>query len=209
VNIKKVTSLEPQISWRDNYPPYEQAMEWIKNGGQPQFVPDSIPGAVEPAGPYRPPQPVSYDTWRPQAPLPPPAKGEPKSLRIIYESFTSSGAEEWQKWHFFETRPGNAIDTCSESTFSVDNAPVYNGFDPPWIDVKKPFRPRGYEKDCTFVGLNGKGPSRDVGWLHCPDRPAIMCLEDPQKDDGESAWKVCEKGEWWRDRIPVGYCDWS
>jgi hypothetical protein len=187
-------------------------MEWIKNGGQPQFVPESVPDTVEPAGPYQPPQPVSYDTWRPQAPPAAPgapAKGEPKSLRIIYESFTSSGAEKWQKWHFFETTPGKDIDPCSGSTFSVDDAPEYSAFDPPWINVKKSFRPQGYAEDCTFEGLNGKGPSGDVGWLHCPERPAIMCLEDRQKSGGESAWKVCDKGEWWRDRIPVGYCDWS
>lgn len=43
--------------------------------------------------------------WQPGSPSAPPVKGKPNNLQIIYESFTNTGAEQWQKWHFFEARP--------------------------------------------------------------------------------------------------------
>jgi hypothetical protein len=75
--------------------------------------------------------------------------------------------------------------------------------------VNKSFRPSGNTQDCSLDGLNKKDPSGDVGWLYCPERPAIRCLEDPKKAKGRNAWKSCEKGFWTRDRIQVAFCDWE
>ncbi|KAJ4375390.1 hypothetical protein N0V83_002477 [Neocucurbitaria cava] len=202
-----------QKNWRDNYPNYDKAMESIKNGGPPLFKPGDIPSDVQQAEKWSPPKPASYATFTPQSDSAPsdPPKGAPKSLQIVYETFVSEGAESWQKWHFFEGVPRQAVDTCSDKVlFSVDNAPPPNGYDPPWINVKNhSFRSSGYAEDCRFDGLDGKGPSGDVGWLYCPERPAIMCVEDAKKSGGKDAWKNCDKGLWTRDRIPVAYCDWE
>lgn len=141
-------------------------MEWIKNGGQPPFVPDTIPDEVQPAGDWQIPRPVSYETWQPQAPV---AVGEPKSLQIIYETFASSDGSHRETWHFFEGLQGHKVNPCDKGLFEVEGAPLPTGPDlrtPPWINVSnKFFRPSGYAQDCRFEGLSGIGPSGDVAVL--------------------------------------------
>ncbi|KAF2245796.1 hypothetical protein BU26DRAFT_507488 [Trematosphaeria pertusa] len=144
------------------------------------------------------------------SPTPEPPQGDPKSLQIIYETFISTGAEEWQAWTFFEGEQGTAVDPCAENHIKQDKtAPGATGYDTPFIQGEWNLRFAGYAEDCIFQGIGRRGENGDVGWLHCPERRAIMCLEDPKRGGGKDAWKNCEKGEWSDDRIPMAYCDWS
>lgn len=200
--------------------PSSSALETPSASGSPP--PSETPSPTEPSSPSDTPsptpapepstateEPLPPATQTPEPPAPEQPKGPPKSLQVIYETLIDTGAGDDWFWNFYEGEQGVAVDPCSDPLLSDDKAPENRGYDAPWPNGEWKLRFAGYAEDCTFQGIGTKGPSGDVGWLHCPERPAIMCLEDPKKAGGKDAWTNCETGDWSKDFLPVAYCDWS
>lgn len=174
-------------------------------------TPTPKPSSTAPVGTSEVPSPSStQEPEQPMTPTPEPPKGPPKSLQIFYRRHTESGQIPplvWDSWTFYEGEQGKSVDPCG--SWLLDDpeiGPPGSSFDPPWPRGEWKLRFSGYTEDCTFQGNGQKGESGDVGWLHCPERPAIMCIEDPQKAGGEGSWKDCTPED---SFIPVAYCDWS
>jgi hypothetical protein len=133
-------------------------------------------------------------------------KREPKSLQIGYETFGTEGAEKWQAWNFFEGEQGKAVDQCSKPLLHDEGAPEVKGWEIPYIEGEWNLRFAGYAEDCKFQGIGRKGEAGDIGWLHCPERPAIKCIEDANAHIGMDGWKMCQMGA--RSKA-YAYCDWE
>lgn len=83
--------------------------------------------------------------------------------------------------------------------------PDYSKPIPP-IEGEWNLRFSGYAKDCMFQGIGRTGEVGDIGWLHCPDRPAIKCIESPEPKQGRSGWGECQQG---LNRVHAYHCDWE
>ncbi|KAF2871847.1 hypothetical protein BDV95DRAFT_606418 [Massariosphaeria phaeospora] len=204
-------SLSPVPNWRANFAPYEAAMSAIKSGPSSTFTPEPVPDDVE-SRKEEPTGVTAYSTFDakatpPSAAAPEPPKGEPKSLQIVYEDYTTeSEIGDTHAWHFHEGKQGEAVDACSQPLVDAETDVDTNAWDPPLPSGEWKLRFAGYAEDCTFKGHGERRADGDVGWLHCPERPAIKCLEDPRKAGGKDSWKRCDLGV---ERIVVAYCDWS
>lgn len=85
-------------------------------------------------------------------------------------------------YYFYVGQAGVGVDPCNSDPINTkgyrapeqSTAPAIQG---EW-DVEVP----GLGK-CRFQGLGRAGEKGDNGWLHCPNRPAIMCLPDRRLED--------------------------
>jgi hypothetical protein len=137
-----------------------------------------------------------------QNPSPPPPKGEPKSLRIISVlTLCEHPACDSYSWKFMEGKPGTAVDLCGKGVRS-DVMLDGSSFDDKFPNGEYSMRFAGYAEDCRYQGLGEKRPGGDVGWLHCPERPAIKCMESPEYSSGDGERNGC-------NAITAAYCDWE
>jgi hypothetical protein len=194
----------------------------IWNGARPQAhataledpdmpdMPDKWPDNESDDPNYSPPDSDSDEEMTDAPPNNRPPR-DPKSLQIFYESASTPGQEQvWHIWNFFEGEQNAGVDPCGQPILFDINVPPKAGPDlPPRIDGEWKLRFGGYAEDCTFQGIGKMGPSGDVGWLHCPERPAIKCVEEVARDDGRDAWRNCDKNGKRIGRIPVAHCDWE
>lgn len=177
----------------------------------PTNIPDPLP-------------PLATDQPKPSAfPIPAPPPPEPKSLQIFWNDYLKAAdgkTEMYRAWYYFEGKPGQKVDPCTDDwdmrdavlDDTVDKELDFFGpYEPDW---DSPPRIEGEsimnfkfkdQKACKFQGLGDKGPSGDVGWLHCPGREAIMCLEPPEWSKGKDGWSICNE---YQRYVPVAYCDW-
>jgi hypothetical protein len=194
----------------------EERSGWRRQGGERVVWNGATRAAHEsaeddpntPDWPDEEPEPEPTDAPMPtQAPPPPPPpKREPKSLQIGYETFVTEGAEKWQAWNFFEGEQGKAVDQCSKPLLHHEGAPEVKGWNIPFIEGEWNLRFAGYAEDCKFQGIGRKGEAGDVGWLHCPERKAIKCIEDANAHSGKNGWKMCQMGG---KSKAYAYCDWE
>jgi hypothetical protein len=145
---------------------------------------------------------------RPESPAQPPdpPKGDPKSLQIISEQILCEGgpACDSYSWKFMEGDPGVAVDPCGKPVIpnvELDGNSSGDRFPEGWFSM----RFGGYAEDCQYQGLGERRPDGDVGWLHCPERPAIKCVESPEYSSGVR--KSCD--HWGKGSVAVAHCDWE
>lgn len=103
-----------------------------------------------------------------------------------------------------EGDPGTAVDPCSNPVIpnvELEGKQAEDKF--PRGEWNMRFE--GYVEDCQYQGLGETGPDGDVGWLHCPNRAVIKCVESPELSGGD--WKTCD--DWGKESIAVAYCDWE
>lgn len=137
-----------------------------------------------------------------QDPSLPSPKGEPKSLQII-SSLTLCEAPSCDSysWKFMEGKPGIAVDWCGKGVRS-DVMLDGSSYDDIFPSGEWSMRFAGYAEDCQYQGLGKKRPDGDVGWLHCPERPAIKCVESSEYKSGNGERNGC-------NAISVAHCDWE
>ncbi|KAH5169381.1 hypothetical protein HBH68_219580 [Parastagonospora nodorum] len=135
-------------------------------------------------------------------PPPPKPKGEPKSLQIISVLvLCESPSCDSKSWKFMEGTPGMGVDSCGKG-IRKDVQLDGKHFDDKFPGGEWTMRFVGYAEDCIYQGLGEKRPGGDVGWLHCPERPAIKCIESPGYNSGDGERNKCES-------IQVAHCDWE
>jgi hypothetical protein len=210
--IRGFIKSDPESGWKR---PNGERVIW--NGATREYHDKAV---EDPNLPNWPSPPQGTAAPQPTA-APPPPKGEPKSLQIIYEDFFATGhfgTTKWRGFHFWEGKQGEAVDPCGSGAIGGqeledfrDRDKIAEPYTPdfnivPHVEGEWNLRFSGYAKDCKFQGLGRKGEAGDVGWLHCPERPAIKCVEAPEVSRGRDGWTECQAGKF---RVPSAYCDWS
>ena len=62
-------------------------------------------------------------------------------------------------------------------------------------------------QDCKFEGLGRLGPSNEVAWLHCPNKPSVKCLEGGGRE-GRKLNQDCGSGDEQTDhQLKLTFCE--
>lgn len=176
--------------------------------------------SIESSTPVETPTP-SETPPPPETPTPTLEPPEKKSLQVIYErkfTWEKDGrkiASDTRWWSFYDGKQGEAVQACSSPHLLREETDQKDAQEWQAPDIQGEWSlPDGFYKGCVFQGLGRKGPSGDVGWLHCPGRPAVMCLEDQAKikaaqpDHGFDVWAQCVNADTYTDEcLAVAYCD--
>jgi hypothetical protein len=130
----------------------------------------------------------------------------------------------WKGWKYFEGKPGERVSACLDDgdilravedvSHGTEDGEMIGTSHMSRISITlQNSREEGLlisnpriQEACIFRGLGHKGSSGEVGWLHCPGREDIMCLEPPERNMGEEGWWQCALRQWY---APVAYCDWE
>jgi hypothetical protein len=105
-----------------------------------------------------------------------------------------------------EGDPGSGVDPCGNGV--RDNVELDgSSYDDKFPNGEWSMRFAGYAEDCRYQGLREVRPDGDVGWLYCPERPAIKCVESPEWKSGGGDRKKCDN--WGKGSIAVAHCDWQ
>jgi hypothetical protein len=98
-----------------------------------------------------------------------------------------------------EGKPGTVVDWCGEGVRS--NVMLDGGlFDDKFPNEECFMRFAGYAEECRYQDLGEKRLGGHVGWLYCPEKPAIKCVESLEYNSGNGKRNSC-------NAIFVAYCD--
>jgi hypothetical protein len=109
-------------------------------------------------------------------------------------------AEPNFQWYFYLGDANKGSDPCNSDPIDT-NFEAPKGDNPPVVvDGEWEFDVPELGK-CKYQGIGKVGPAGDNGWLHCPGRPAIMCVPDKRVID------KCNSDTTIKSKA-ISHCDW-
>ncbi|KAF2728857.1 hypothetical protein EJ04DRAFT_503396 [Polyplosphaeria fusca] len=147
----------------------------------------------------------------PGEPETPPSNPEPtkegKTLQLFWEVELANAEPGFYEppppkywWYFYLGNSGTGSDPCNADPIDTQfGAPAGDSW-PEVVEGEWEFDIPDMGK-CKYQGIGRVGPGGDNGWLHCPDRPAIICVPDQRPVD------ECGSDTTMRSKA-ISYCDW-